>query len=81
MLRNPHLTSPKGRGKMLRNPHPCLRRSRVRQAASPCLPCLRAGTGRPRGEVFARLGGFTWMDLSACVPHAQAGRMNRMVMG
>ena len=50
MLRNPHLTSPKGRGKMLRNPHPCLRRSRVRQAAS---PCLRAGTGRPRGEVFA----------------------------
>ena len=29
----------------------------------------------PKGEVSARFGGFTWMHLSACVPHAQAGRM------
>ena len=39
------------------NPHPCLRRSR--QVASPCLPCLRAGTGRPGGEgISARCGGL-----------------------
>ena len=40
-----------------------------------CSVCVQR-TGRPHGEVSTRVGGFTWMDLSACVPHAQAGRMN-----
>ena len=83
MLRNPHLTSPKGRGKMLRNPHPSpkgrgkMRRSphltspkgRGKMLRNPHLtlpkvegkcrnphPCLRAGTGRPRGRGFRSLG-------------------------
>ena len=30
----------------------------------------------PWDEGFDLLGGFTWMHLSACVPHAQAGRMS-----
>ena len=45
-------------GLMLHNPHPCLRRSRGRQAASPCLPCrhrqaMGEGFATPEGEGFS----------------------------
>ena len=75
-------------GVMQRNPHPCLRRSRGRQAAS---PCLRAGTcprsasrraGRPKGEENGPLGPSpylrrrVWVETLASKPFCRNAQWN-----